>query len=194
MSIKIFQMPKKVSMEKSNNFHGIFTFQPLESGYGITIGNALRRVLLSSIEGYAITSIKIDGINHEFSTINGITEDIIEIILNLKKVRFKKIIDIEEEKISIQINKSKFKAKDIEKSASYFKIINPELIICNLNENIKLNLDIKIKKGRGYVSSEENKDINESTGTIAIDSILLGREYTVHSKVEKSSIAKNRIV
>lgn len=168
-------MPKKVSMEKSNNFHGIFTFQPLENGYGITIGNALRRVLLSSIEGYAITSIKINGIDHEFSTINGIVEDVVEIILNLKKIRFKKIIDteIEEEKISIQINKkSKFKAKDIEKSTSHFKILNPELIICNINEKIKFNIDIEIKKGRGYISSEENKKKNKNLKTINIDSIF----------------------
>jgi len=173
MSTKIFQMPEKVSMEKSNDFHGIFTFQPLENGYGVTIGNSLRRVLLSSIEGYAITSVKIHGVKHEFSKIKGIVEDVVEIILNLKKVRFKKIIDIEEEKISISINKQKkFKAKDIEKSTSYFKIINPELTICNLSENIKLDIDIKIKKGRGYVPAEKNKDINESIGTIAIDSIF----------------------
>lgn len=179
MSIK-FQIPKKVFMEKSNNFHGIFILQPLENGYGVTIGNSLRRVLLSSIQGYAIVSIKIHKIEHEFSIIKGVKEDTIDIILNLKKIRFKKIKNIEntkEETISICINKkSKFKAGDIEKFTPNFKILNPELIICNIDENFKFNIDINIKKGRGYIPAEqnknENKNINNNIGIIPIDSIF----------------------
>jgi len=135
MSILAFQMPEKVVMEKSDDFHGLFTFKPLEKGYGVTIGNALRRILLSSLEGYAITGIKIPGVLHEFSTIEGIVEDVAEIILNLKMVRFKKVSDTFDSKITVNIKKQKqFKAGDIVKFTSAFEILNPEHVICNLDE------------------------------------------------------------
>ena len=134
MSILAFQMPDKVVMEKSDDFHGLFTFKPLEKGYGVTIGNALRRILLSSLEGYAITGIKIPGVLHEFSTLEGVVEDVAEIILNLKQVRFRKVGDGFDNKVTINVKKQKqFKAGDIGKATSAFEILNPDHIICTLD-------------------------------------------------------------
>ena len=155
MSILSFQIPDKVVMEKADDFHGLFEFKPLEKGYGITVGNALRRILLSSLEGYAITGIKIPGVLHEFSTIPGVVEDVSEIILNLKQVRFKKISENVDTKCVISIKKQdEFKAGDISKFTSSFQILNPEFSICKLDSSINLDIEITIEKGRGYVPAE----------------------------------------
>ncbi len=174
MPILAFQKPDKVYMNHSSETFGQFEFRPLEPGYGITIGNALRRVLLNSLEGYAITNVKFAGINHEFSTIKGVVEDLMEIILNLKQVRFKKQIEAEQsEKVSILINgKNQFVAGDIARHTSIFQVLNPEHVICNMEPSVKLQLDITIEKGRGYRPSEENKHEGLPVGTIAIDSIF----------------------
>lgn len=166
-------MPEKVVMEKADDFHGLFTFKPLEKGYGVTIGNALRRILLSSLEGYAIVGIKVPGVLHEFSAIDGVVEDVSEIILNLKMVRFRKVGDIIDNKISVQIKGQKqFTAGDIAKSTSSFEILNPELVICNLDDAAEFEIELTIDKGRGYVSSEENKPADQVFGYIPIDSIF----------------------
>src|SRR6202521_2964956 len=156
MAILAFQKPDKVIMISSDDKHGLFEFRPLEPGYGITVGNALRRILLSSLEGFAITSIKIAGVDHEFSTIKGVVEDVTEIILNLKQVRFKKQIENNDtEKVSLTIHgKTSFTAGDIAKHTTSFQVLNPELIICNMDSSVKLNLELNIDKGRGYVPSE----------------------------------------
>ena len=173
MAILAFQKPDKVIMIEANDFHGIFEFRPLEPGFGMTIGNALRRILLSSLEGYAITNIRIDGVVHEFSTIEGVVEDVTEIVLNLKKVRFKQQIQNEDsEKVNIVIgDQDTFKAGDINKFLSVFQVLNPDEVICNLDPSVKLSMELTIKKGRGYVPAEENKDPNALVGTVAIDSI-----------------------
>lgn len=173
MSILAFQMPEKVLMEKSDDFHGLFTFKPLEKGYGVTIGNALRRILLSSLEGYSIIGIKIPGVLHEFSTIEGIVEDVSEIILTLKMVRFKKVADLVENKITISIkNQQEFKAGDINNFTSSFEILNPELVICHLDESVDFEIELMVDKGRGYVPSEENRPNEQVYGYIPIDSIF----------------------
>ena len=174
MAILNFQKPDKVIMIDSSEFEGKFEFRPLEPGYGLTVGNALRRVLLSSLEGFAITSVKLENVDHEFSTISGVVEDVTEIILNLKQVRFKRQIDeIEEEKVSISIGgQDQLKAADFQKFISGFQILNPDLVICNLEKNVQLNIEITIEKGRGYVPAEENKKNNTELGVIAIDSIF----------------------
>jgi len=173
MAILNFQKPDKVIMIDSSEFEGKFEFRPLEPGYGLTVGNALRRVLLSSLEGFAITSVKIDNIDHEFSTIPGIVEDVTEIILNLKQVRFKRQIeDLDNEKVTIAIGgQEQLKAADFQKFISGFQVLNPELVICNLEKSVQLNMELTIDKGRGYVPAEENKKANADIGTIAIDSI-----------------------
>jgi len=173
MAILNFQKPDKVIMIDSSEFEGKFEFRPLEPGYGLTVGNALRRVLLSSLEGFAITSVKIDNIDHEFSTIPGIVEDVTEIILNLKQVRFKRQIeDLDNEKVTIAIGgQEQLKAADFQKFISGFQVLNPELVICNLEKSVQLNMELTIEKGRGYVPAEENKKANTDIGTIAIDSI-----------------------
>ena len=174
MAILNFQKPDKVIMIDSTESHGKFEFRPLEPGYGLTIGNALRRVLLSSLEGYAFTSVKIEGVDHEFSTIEGVVEDVTEIILNIKQIRLKRQIDdFDEEKINIVIgNQKELKASDFQKFISGFQILNPELHICSLEKKSKLNIELTIKKGRGYVPAEENKESGDSSlGVIAIDSI-----------------------
>jgi|TARA_B110000483_G_scaffold3042_1_gene3609 DNA-directed RNA polymerase subunit alpha len=173
MAILNFQKPDKVIMIDSSEFEGKFEFRPLEPGYGLTVGNALRRVLLSSLEGFAITSVKIDNIDHEFSTIPGIVEDVTEIILNLKQVRFKRQIeDLDNEKVTIAIGgQEQLKAADFQKFISGFQVLNPELVICNLEKNVQLNMELTVEKGRGYVPAEENKKANADIGTIAIDSI-----------------------
>lgn len=173
MSILAFQMPEKVVMEKSDDFHGLFTFKPLEKGYGVTIGNALRRILLSSLEGFAISGIKIPGVLHEFSSIEGVVEDVSEIILNLKGVRFKKISESADSKISISLKgKKEFKAGDIGQFTSAFEILNPDHVICNMDDSIQFDIELTIEKGRGYVPSEENKPNEQVFGFIPIDSIF----------------------
>lgn len=173
MSILAFQMPEKVAMEKADDFHGLFTFKPLEKGYGVTVGNALRRILLSSLEGYAITGIKIPGVLHEFSAVEGVVEDVSEIILNLKMVRFKKIADVADNKINISLkNIKEFKAGDINKFTTAFEILNPDLLICHMDESVNFEIELTIEKGRGYVSSEENTLVDQVADYIAIDSIF----------------------
>lgn len=173
MAILAFQKPEKVIMNEADEFHGSFEFRPLEPGFGITIGNALRRILLSSLEGYAITSIKIDGVSHEFSTVKGVIQDVTEIILNLKKIRFKRQIEGENsEKVHIVIgDQAEFKAGDINKFLSVFQVLNPDVLICEMDSSVKLSIDITIEKGRGYVPAEENKSLNAPVNTIAMDSI-----------------------
>ena len=173
MAIFNFQKPDKVIMIDSTDFEGKFEFRPLEPGYGLTVGNALRRVLLSSLEGYAITSVRIEGVEHEFSTISGVVEDVTEIILNLKQVRFKRQIeDIDNESVSISLSgKDKITAGDFQKFISGFHVLNPDLVICNLDTKTTLNMELSIEKGRGYVPAEENKKSNAPIGTIFTDSI-----------------------
>ncbi len=188
MSILAFQMPDKVVMEKADDFHGLFEFKPLEKGYGVTIGNALRRILLSSLEGYAITSVKISGVLHEFSAIDGVVEDVSEMVLNMKKIRFKKAQDILENKINIKVKgQDTFTAGDIEKFTPYFNILNPDLIICHLNSSKELEVEIIVEKGRGYVSADEPRNNDLPFGHIAIDSI-----YTPIKNV-KYSIENTRV-
>ena len=174
MAILNFQKPDKVIMIDSSEFEGKFEFRPLEPGYGLTVGNALRRVLLSSLEGFAITSVKMDNVEHEFSTISGVVEDVTEIILNLKQIRFKRQIEeTDEEKVVITVGgQDQLKAADLQKFISGFQVLNPDLIICNLEKSIQLNMEITIEKGRGYVPAEENKNSNTELGVIAIDSIF----------------------
>ena len=161
-------------MIDSSEFEGKFEFRPLEPGYGLTVGNALRRVLLSSLEGFAITSVKLENVEHEFSTISGVVEDVTEIILNLKQIRFKRQIDeIDEEKVTLSIGgQEQLKAADFQKFISGFQVLNPDLVICNLGKNVQMNMEITIEKGRGYVPAEENKKTNAEMGVIAIDSIF----------------------
>jgi DNA-directed RNA polymerase subunit alpha len=174
MAILNFQKPDKVIMIDSSEFEGKFEFRPLEPGYGLTVGNALRRVLLSSLEGFAITSVKIENIEHEFSTIPGIVEDVTEIILNLKQVRFKRQIeDVEDEKVTIMVGgQDQLKAADFQKFISGFQVLNPDLVICNLEKGVQLNMELTIEKGRGYIPAEENKKTNTAFGVIAIDSVF----------------------
>mgnify|MGYP001226655512 FL=1 len=174
MAILNFQKPDKVVMIDSSDFEGKFEFRPLEPGYGLTIGNALRRVLLSSLEGFAITSIKIDGIDHEFSTIPGIVEDVTEIVLNLKQIRFKRQIDdVDDEKVNLSFSgQDQLKAADLQKFISGFQILNPDQVICNLEKAVQFNFELIIEKGRGYIPAEENKNIDSALGVIAIDSIF----------------------
>lgn len=174
MAILAFQKPDKVLMLEADNFFGKFEFRPLEPGYAVTVGNALRRILLNSLEGFAITSIRIDGVKHEFSTIPGVIEDVTNIILNLKKVRFKQVVEeIENEKVSISVSGTDmFKAGDISKSLTGFEVLNPELVICHLDANASFNIELTINKGRGYVPADENRTPNDAIDVIAIDSIF----------------------
>ncbi|HOW26713.1 MAG TPA: DNA-directed RNA polymerase subunit alpha [Bacteroidales bacterium] len=173
MAILAFQKPDKVIMIEADQFKGTFEFRPLEPGFGITIGNSLRRILLSSLEGYAITSIRIEGVDQEFSSMKGIVEDVTDIILNLKQIRFKRQLDSEiTEKVTVVIqNQSVFKAGDMNKFLSVFQVLNPDLVICHMQPNVKLNMEITIDKGRGYVPAEENKVMNVPLGVIFLDSI-----------------------
>ncbi len=173
MAILNFQKPDKVIMIESTDFEGRFEFRPLEPGFGLTVGNALRRVLLSSLEGFAITSLRIEGVEHEFSTIKGIVEDVTEIILNLKQVRFKnQIEDTDRETVSISVTgQDQITAGDIQKFTSGFQVLNPDLVICNLESDVNFEMDITIEKGRGFVPAEENKKVNVPLGTIFTDSI-----------------------
>ncbi len=173
MGILTFQKPDKIIMQKATDFEGTFEFRPLEPGFGVTIGNALRRVLLSSLEGYAISSVKIEGVDHEFSTIKGVIEDVTEIILNLKQVRLTKVLDdsAEEEKIYLSItDKETFTAGDIEKHTNVFRVTNPDMVICNMEKFVKLEMELTIGKGRGYVPAEEQEK-DSVVGVVPIDSI-----------------------
>ena len=173
MAILAFQKPDKVIMLEADEMYGKFEFRPLEPGFGITIGNALRRILLSSLEGFAITSIRIEGVDHEFSTIPGVIEDVTEIILNIKKIRFKQIVDGQDfEKAVVTISgQEQFTAGDIEKFLTNFKILNPGQVICNMEPSVKLSIELTINKGRGYVPADENKLPDTEIGVIAVDSI-----------------------
>jgi len=174
MAILAFQKPDKVIMLESDEKFGQFEFRPLEPGYGITIGNALRRILLSSLEGYAITTVKIEGVDHEFSTIKGVIEDVTDIILNLKQVRFKnEVEDFDSEKVSITITgQEELTAGDINKFMTGFRVLNPEMVICRMESDVKIQMELTINKGRGYVPSVENKPVEEEFGVIPIDSIF----------------------
>ena len=174
MAILNFQKPDKVIMINSTDFEGKFEFRPLEPGYGLTVGNALRRVLLSSLEGFAITSVKIEGVDHEFSTIAGVVEDVTEIILNLKQVRFKRQIDeVDNETVSISLSgQDKITAGDFQKFISGFQVLNSDKVICNLDSKVKIQMELSIEKGRGYVPAEENKKSSAPIGTIFTDSIF----------------------
>ena len=173
MSILAFQMPEKVVMEKADDFHGLFTFKPLEKGYGVTIGNALRRILLSSLEGYAVTGIRIPSVLHEFSTVEGVKEDVAEMILNLKRVRFKKIADVADNKITVPVKgQSELKAGDLMDHTTSYEILNPDLIICNLDKSADFELELSVEKGRGYVPAEENKPAEQIFGFVPIDAIF----------------------
>ena len=173
MAILAFQKPDKVLMLEADNFFGKFEFRPLEPGYGVTVGNALRRILLSSLEGFAITSIRIDGVKHEFSTIPGVIEDVTNVILNLKKVRFKQVVEeIENEKVTITVSGTEvFKAGDIGKSLTGFEVLNPDLVICHLDSSASFQIDSSINKGRGYVPADENRNPADDVNVIPIDSI-----------------------
>ena len=174
MAILNFQKPDKVIMIESSDYEGRFEFRPLEPGYGLTVGNALRRVLLSSLEGFAITSVKIEGVDHEFSSIPGIVEDVTEIVLNLKQIRFKRQIeDVDNELVSISISgQDKITAGDFQKFISGFQILNSDQVICNLDKKVQIQMEITIDKGRGYVTSEENKNQTAQLGTVFVDSIF----------------------
>jgi DNA-directed RNA polymerase subunit alpha len=173
MAILAFQKPDKVIMLESDEYFGKFEFRPLEPGYGITVGNALRRILLSSLEGYAITTIKIEGVEHEFSSITGVIEDVTDIILNLKQVRFKKLIeDVDHEKITVSITGQEvFKAGDLNRYLSGFEVLNPDLTICHMETSVELQIEFNINKGRGYIPGEENKPLDAEFGLIPIDAI-----------------------
>jgi len=193
MAILTFQRPDKVLMLEADNHYGKFEFRPLEPGYGITIGNSLRRILLSSLEGFAITSMRIDGIDHEFSSIPGVIEDVTRLILNLKKVRFKHTVKtIENEKITINVSGvEKFTAGDIGKQLAGFSILNPELVICTMDKTANFNIELTIDKGRGYVPAEENRTENDAVNQIAIDSIftpIRNVKYTIENfRVEQKT-------
>jgi DNA-directed RNA polymerase subunit alpha len=199
MSILAFQMPDKVVMEKADDFHGLFEFKPLEKGYGVTIGNALRRILLSSLEGYAITGIRLPGVLHEFSAIEGVVEDVSEIILNLKMVRFKKISDAVDNKITISLKKQDvFKAGDISKFTQSFQILNPDFVICHLDPNINFEIEITLEKGRGYIPADENRPAEQVFGYIPIDAIftpIKNVKYSVeNTRVEQKTDYEKLII
>ena len=192
MSLLSFQLPDKIVMEKANDFHGLFTFKPLQPGYGVTIGNAVRRVLLSSLEGYAITGLKIPGVQHEFSTIDGIVEDVSEIILNLKSIRFKSISETPDKNISVSFNnKGTLTAKEIGNFSNSFEILNPDQEICTLSKNVKFSIELSVEKGRGYVTSEENKANSLDVNFISIDSVftpIINVKYNIeNTRVEQKT-------
>ena len=193
MAILDFQKPDKVIMNNADEFSGEFEFRPLEPGYGITIGNSLRRILLSSLEGFAITSIKIQGVDHEFSTIKGVVEDVTEIILNLKQIRFKRQIEgTDSETVSLTVaGQDKLTGGDIGKFTSAFQVLNPDHVICNMESSVKIEMELTINKGRGYAPAEENKVTTASFGTVFIDSIftpIVNVQYTIDNfRVEQKT-------
>ncbi|MEE1120476.1 MAG: DNA-directed RNA polymerase subunit alpha [Prevotella sp.] len=173
MAILAFQKPDKVVMLEANDKVGKFEFRPLEPGFGVTVGNALRRILLSSLDGFAINTIKIDGVEHEFSSVPGVKEDVTNIILNLKQVRFRQVVDeFENEKVSITVeNTTEFKAGDIDKYLTGFEVLNPDLVICHLDAKASMQIDLTINKGRGYVTADENREFCTDVNVLPIDSI-----------------------
>lgn len=184
MAILAFQKPDKVIMLEADNSFGKFEFKPLEPGYGITIGNALRRILLSSLEGFAISSIRIDGVLHEFDTIEGVVEDVTNIILNLKKVDLKQVVDdVDFERVLINVSgKEEFRAGDIGKALNGFEVLNPDLVICHLAPGASFSIELTVNKGRGWVPAEENRNPSDDVNVIAIDSIntpIKNVKYTV---------------
>ncbi len=192
MAILNFQKPDKIILQKANDFEALFEFRPLEPGYAVTIGNALRRVLLNSLEGYAIIGVKMDGVDHEFATIKGVSEDVVEIFLNLKQVRLKKTVDHEvaNEKITLSIkNKTEFTAGMIGEGTQSFEVMNPDMLICTLDSSAKIDIELTISKGRGYVPAEENKPKDAPVGYIAIDAIytpIKNVKYTIeNTRVEQ---------
>lgn len=200
MAILAFQKPDKVVMLEADNFFGKFEFKPLEPGYGITVGNALRRILLSSLEGFAISSIRIDGVKHEFDTVPGVKEDVTNIILNLKKVDLKQIVeDTESEKATITVSGQEvFKAGDIGKALTGFEVLNPDQVICHLDPSASFQLDLTINKGRGWVPADENSTPNDAIDVIAIDSIytpIKNVKYTVeNSRVDQKTDYEKLII
>jgi DNA-directed RNA polymerase subunit alpha len=200
MAILAFQKPDKVILLESDDKIGRFEFRPLEPGYGITVGNALRRILLSSLEGYAITSIKIEGVDHEFSSIPGVIDDVTEIILNLKKTRFKKLSeDADGEKVTVNISGTEaFTAGDLNQFMTGFKVLNPELVIARMNPEANLQITLNIQKGRGYIPAEENRNPEEEIGVIAIDSIytpIRNVKYSVENyRVEQKTDYEKLII
>ena len=200
MAILNFVKPDKVIMINSTETTGQFEFRPLEPGFGITIGNSLRRILLSSLEGYAVTSLKIEGVDHEFSTVKGVAEDVTEIVLNLKQVRFKKQLDNHDnEKITVHFSGAdKFTAGEIGKYANGFQILNPDLVIFNCDPSVRLKLELTVERGRGYVPAEENKSNSAPIGTIFIDSIytpVKNVKYTIENyRVEQKTDYERLIV
>ena len=173
MAILAFQRPEKVIMLESDQFSGKFEFRPLEPGYGITVGNALRRILLSSLEGFAFTSVKISGVEHEFATIPGVLEDVTNIILNLKQVRLKQIVEgTESETITVRVKNSEvLKAGDLHMGMTAFDVLNPDLVICHMDSSASFDITLTINKGRGYVPADENREFCTDVNVIAIDSI-----------------------
>lgn len=201
MAILAFQKPDKVIMLESDDRTGKFEFRPLEPGYGITIGNALRRILLSSLEGFAVTAIKIEGVEHEFSAMKGVVEDVTEMVLNIKQIRFKQQIEGENsEKVTVNISgKDVFKAGDLNSFLSNFQVLNPDLVICNMEPSVTLTMEVTIDHGRGYVSAEDNKGLNPVIGQIAVDSIFtpiknvnfLIENYRVEQKTDYEKLIMN---
>lgn len=195
MSILTFQRPDKITLQKATDFEGTFEFKPLEPGFGVTVGNALRRILLSSLEGYAISAVKISGVDHEFSTINGVMEDITEIVLSLKQIRLKRELggdDNHIEKIFISLkDKEEFRAGDIEKHTNSFRVMNPDLLVCRMEPFVKLDVELTIQKGRGYLPAEENNSLEDSIGVIPIDAIftpIKNVRYTIeNTRVEQKT-------
>jgi len=202
MGLLTFQKPDKIILQKATDFEGLFEFRPLEPGFGVTVGNALRRVLLSSLEGYAITAVKISGVDHEFTTVKGVLEDVTEIVLNLKQVRFKATSEEDDgspEKIFISTSKKKaLAAGDIEKYTSRFEITNPDLLICNMDDSIDLEMELTVVKGRGYVPADENITKEAPVGTIPVDSIftpIKNVRYTVeNTRVEQKTDYEKLII
>jgi len=192
MAILNFQKPDKIILQKATDFEAQFEFRPLEPGYAVTIGNALRRVLLNSLEGYAITGVKIEGVDHEFATIKGISEDVVEILLNMKQVRLKKIVDHEvaHERIILSIkNRTEFTAGMISEGTQSFQVMNPDLLICTLDSSARMDIELTIGKGRGYVPAEDNKPKDAPLGYIPIDAIytpIKNVKYTIeNTRVEQ---------
>ena len=191
MSLLSFQLPDKIVMEKADDFHGIFTFSPLQPGYALTIGNAVRRVLLSSLEGYAVTGIKIPGVQHEFSTLDGIVEDVSEIILNLKTIRFKSLIESPEKSIVVSFDKKgTMTGADISKATSSYEVLNPDQEILTSSKKVKFSIELRIERGRGYVSSEENSSSSD-VDFISIDSVftpIINVKYSIeNTRVEQKT-------
>ena len=199
MALLAFQRPNQVYMVEATEFKGRFEFAPLEPGYGITIGNALRRVLLSSLEGYAITSLKISEVVHEFDTIPNVIDDVTNIILNLKQVRFKHIAGAEtSESISITVsNKEVLKAKDLEEGMANFKVLNPDHVICSMDKSAEFTMELKIEKGRGYVPADENKNVSKEIGWIGIDAIftpIVNVMYSVEDERVEQKTDYNKLI